>query len=100
MGRAILVKASLPDPSHVAGARPSRRTGTLHATLRRRTRQASSRVLLTSWERPVSGAAAPGSGPRLVPVLFTGQATPVLVETQQVWYTAVPFRDGWLVVQL
>ena len=104
-GHAMLLKAVMPAPPRLSSdARFVPRNAVVHATLRRRARRISvpismPRVLLTDRQRPALGGAT-AWGSRRVPVLFTRRLGSVLVETQQVWYAAVPFRDGWLVIQL
>ena len=104
MGHAMLLRAVMPAPLRLSGARFVPRNAVVHVTLRHRARQISApfstpRVLLTDRQRPALGGAT-ALELRRVPALFTRRLGPVLVETQQVWYAAVPFRDGWLVVQL
>ncbi len=56
---------------------------------------------LTSWDLSNRAAnSAYGIGTRWVPVAYAPPLQRAVVETQQVWYTAIRYGDGWLVVQL
>lgn len=117
--RVVLLKAVMPGAGAASDAKDSserlrpavvrraRRAGIVRAGLRRRGRIAASPwLVLTSWEAGPSKRAvglAYRSAPRMVPAGYAPRLRPVVVETQQVWYTAVrafATPDGWLVVQL
>ncbi len=49
-------------------------------------------VLLTDWRQPQTAASARGTA--------SLRLLPVMIEEQQILYTAVPWQGGWLVVQL
>ncbi len=113
---AALLKAVMPvsrAASHLRSLQSSpelrrtRRATALKAGLRRRGRGvAAPWLVLTSWQEvsPERGASgAERSEQRFVPALYVPRVVPVMIETQQIWYSsvrAVETPDGWLVVQL
>ncbi len=103
--RAMLLKATLPTStaaSTAASPLASRRhlAVTMGTVLRPRARTLTlRRVVLADRPRSISYVAAP-EAPQFVPIFFIPRLAPILEPTQRTWYTAVPWRNGWLVVQL
>ena len=111
--RAVLLKAVMPADA-VAEARRSngrlrpairhmRRAAVVRAGLQRRGRAGAPWLMLTSWQEISSDRDASevdGMARRLVPAVSAPRLVPVGIATQQVWYSAVRYEDGWLVVQL
>ena len=96
--RPMLVNAAMTG--RTAGVRPALAILQSHSSghrvpVRKRLRpRATPRFMLTSWHAPVPSEGMDWAPVRLTPVVFHSSQDP------QIWYTAVPLRDGWLVVQL
>ena len=104
--RTVLAKAILPArPAFVNAtmpARPARMTRAsatrlshrmpLRAAVRGRVRSRTAPwVVLTDWQQPATPVHTAPASIRLAPLV---------IEDSQIWYTAVAWRGGWIVVQL
>ena len=88
---------------HPAAVRRVRRATAVRAGLRRSGRvETAPWLMLTAWQAGVADSAE--TAPRRVPVVYAPRLQRVVVvDAQQVWYTAVRVVEtpnGWLVVQL
>lgn len=93
------VNAMLPSPNGTTAPLASAkalRSVHLRSAARSHVRPRTARwVVLTTWHPSQMNS---WSSTRTVPTAL--RLAPVVIEDSQIWYTAVAWRDGWIVVQL
>lgn len=112
--RMIPAKAILPATSPLRPALDLRKQlRRVHASRSHGRPRAAARVLLADWQATATATTARvvQTGPELHVVQSTSELrvvqsdselriVPVAIEGSRIWYTAIPYRDGWIVVQL